>query len=186
MQDIPDDIIIQAAQGDLPSFEVIYKAMAGFVYNVSLRMTHNTEDAQEVTQEVFLILYRKLKNFRAESSLKTWVYRIAVNYAINFTRKNARARNKMSEYHHSLTGVIVEGEAQKQIEKEHQKQCVDEILSVLNPHQRACMVLRNIEGLSYEQIAETLKITINTVRSRLKRAREKILAQKKQTDYANL
>jgi RNA polymerase sigma-70 factor (ECF subfamily) len=186
MQDIADDIIIQAAQGDLASFELIYKALAGFVYNVALRVGNSKEDAQEVTQEVFLIIHRKLPEFRQESSLKTWVYRITVNCAINASKKVSQMRNKTSEYDDSSKEAMVVGDVHKEMDKAHSSKIVEEILSLVNDEQRVCLVLRNMEGLSYEQIAQTLKISINTVRSRLKRAREKILATKRQTSYEYL
>ena len=186
MYEISDDIILLASQGDLQSFEVIYRAMSGFVYNVALRITHNKEDAEEVTQEVFLTIYHKLQDFRLESSLKTWIYRVTVNCAINFGRKKTGINNKTNTYDDSAVEAMVEGDVQKEIEKEHTNKVVDNILSVLNLEQRACIVLRNIEGLSYEEIAEALNININTVRSRLKRAREKILSVKKQANYEYL
>ncbi len=185
MQEISNDIIIQAAEGNIAAFEMIYKATSSFVYNVALRITYNKEDAQEVTQEVFLIMHSKLKQFRGESSLKTWVYRIAVNCAINFARKTKGQKNSSVEYEDHLA-PRVEADVHKQIEKEHHHTAVDKILSSLNEEHRTCVILRNIEGLSYQQIAETLQININTVRSRLKRAREKILTTRKQADYEYL
>ena len=76
----------------MQAFEEVYKASSSFVYNVALRVVNNTEDAREVTQEVFLIIYNKLKSFRFESSFKTWVYRITANYAINFAKKASRTK----------------------------------------------------------------------------------------------
>ncbi len=179
MQDISDDVLIKASQGDLKSFEELYKASAGFVYNVALRIVNNREDAEEVTQEIFFIIYHKLRGFRFESSFKTWIYRITVNYSINFARKTSITRNKTIEYEDtSIAGTVV-GDVQKGIDKEHREKVIEDLLNIINPDQRACIVLRNMEGLSYEQIAQTLKININTVRTRLKRAREKLLRGKK-------
>ncbi len=177
MQDISDDILFKASKGDRKAFEYLYKAASGFVYNVALRVVNNREDAQEVTQEVFLIVYNKLKDFRFESSFKTWVYRITANYAINLAKKQAFRRNRTVEYDEALVGGTA-GDVQAQIDKDYREKIIEQLLSALNPDQRACVVLRNIEGLNYQQIAETLKVNINTVRSRLKRAREKMMALK--------
>jgi len=186
MQDISDDVLIKASQGDLKSFEELYKASAGFVYNVALRIVNNREDAEEVTQEIFFIIYHKLKGFRFESSFKTWMYRITVNYSINFAKKTSITRNKTAEYEDtSIAGTVV-GDVQKGIDKEHREKVIEDLLNIINPDQRACIVLRNMEGLSYEQIAQTLKININTVRTRLKRAREKLLGVRKRVDYGQL
>ena len=187
MNDIPDDILKKASAGDLRSFETLYNAAAGFVYNVAFRITNNREDAEEVTQEVFLVVYHKFKSFRFESSFKTWVYRITANRAINFAQKTARSRNKTTPYDDALgAGTWDSGDVQIKIDKEHNEKMIASLLDAVNPEQRACVVLRNIEGLSYQQIAETLKININTVRSRLKRAREKLLSLRKQVHCEQL
>ncbi len=186
MQEIAEDILREASDGDLRAFEEIYQATAGFVYNVALRVTTNKEDAEDVTQEVFLNLYNNLKNFRNESSFKTWVYRITVNCAINFAKKRATRRNKTVEFDEALSDVAGPNEVHKTMDKEEQNKMIETLLNSINPEQRACVVLRNIEGLSYEQISQALNININTVRSRLNRAREKMLSLRKQVAYERL
>ena len=186
MPDISNDILISASQGDVRSFEAIYKITAGFVYNVAYRIVNNREDAQEVTQEVFLIIYRKLKDFRFDSSFKTWVYRVTANCAVNFAKKTSKTKNKTVQYDDALIAGSVFNEAEEHIDREHHAKTVDELLKAVNPEQRACVVLRNMEGMSYQKIAETLNVNINTVRSRLKRAREKMLAFKKEVVYGQM
>ena len=181
MEDIGKDILIRASQGDMQAFEDVYKASSSFVYNVALRVVNNREDALEVAQEVFMIIYHKLKDFRFESSFKTWAYRITANYAINYAKKNSRA--KTVPFEESFGEGSVESEAHAQIDQEHHGQLVEKLLKELNEDQRACVVLRDIQGLSYEEIAQALGININTVRSRLKRAREKLLSMRKMVDY---
>lgn len=178
MQDIQNEVLIKAAQGDLESFELIYRAAASFVYNVAYRIVYNREDAEELTQEVFLNIYRNLKNFRFQSSFKTWVYRITANCAINYSKKMSRERNRKKEYYENLNPWHLL--AASRANSESHKEAIDLLLKTLNPDQRMCIVLRNIEGLSYRQIADTLKIGINTVRSRLKRAREKLLSMRRE------
>ena len=82
MNNITENTIIKASEGSMEDFERIYKEYSGFVYNVAFRVVNNMDEAQEVTQEVFLIVYRKLKSFQFKSSFKTWIYRITVNLAI--------------------------------------------------------------------------------------------------------
>ena len=178
MQELSDDIIIRAREGDIGSFEAIYKSTAGFVYNVAHRIVYNAQDAEEVTQELFLNVYHKLKDFRLESSLKTWIYRITVNCAINYSKKRSREREKKTEYRNNLNPWQLLDEPE--LDNQRHKEIIEIFLKILNPDQRICVVLRSIEGLSYQEIAETLKISINTVRSRLKRAREKLLAARKE------
>ncbi len=181
MENISEDILVRASQGDIQAFEDVYKASSSFVYNVALRIVNNREDAREVTQEVFIIIYNKLKSFRFESSFKTWAYRITANTAINFAKKNSR--NRAVPYEEALNADTVTGEAQARMDQEHQSRLVENLLGEINPDQRACVVLRNIEGLSYQEIAKALNININTVRSRLKRAREKLLTLKNVTGF---
>ena len=183
MEEIAKDILIRASQGDIQAFENVYKASSSFVYNVALRVVNNREDALEVAQEVFMIIYHKLKGFRFESSFKTWVYRITANSAINFAKKSSRIKTVPYEDSfacHATGGGAVLSEAQTRMDQEHQSQLVENLLAELNCDQRACVVLRDIQGLSYEEIARALNININTVRSRLKRSREKLLSLKKQ------
>ncbi len=186
MQDITEDILTEAARGDLKAFETVYKASSSFVYNVAFRVVGNKEDAQEVTQEVFLTVYNKLKEFRFESSFKTWVYRITVNHAINMAKKTARTRNKTTVYNEQMEPLALPSDIEAKVEKEYNDEIIEDLLNAVNLDQRACIVLRNIEGLSYEEIAKSLNININTVRSRLKRAREKLLAVRKQVGYGQL
>ena len=175
MQDLSRDILERAAQGDLVAFEQVYKVYSGFVYNVAWRMCRNNETAQDVAQDVFITLYDKMDRFRFESSFKTWVYRITINTSINVLKKSSKMRDKSvafdDQYDYGQSGDTVHQE----IQREEQTELVNKLLGYLNPDQRACMILRSIEGLTYEEIAESLKIPINTVRTRLKRAREKLL-----------
>jgi RNA polymerase sigma-70 factor (ECF subfamily) len=175
MEDLSKDIIEKAAQGDLGAFEAIYKATSGFVYHTALRILNNAADAQEVTQDIFMKIYDNLKRFEFRSNFKTWVYRITVNTAINAYNKNIRRAGNREDFeivmqtqgHPPEINGVVDG-----LEQERMLSC---LLDTLTPDHRAIIVLREIEGLSYEEIAASLHITINTVRSRLKRARESLL-----------
>jgi RNA polymerase sigma-70 factor (ECF subfamily) len=180
MEDIAKEILIRASQGDMQAFEDVYKMSNGFVYNVAFRVVNNREDALEVAQEVFMIVYNKLKGFRFESSFKTWVYRITANCAINFAKKSSRTKTVPYEDAYGEGAVL--NDAETRMNQEYQSQMVENLLAELNPDQRACVVLRDIQGLSYEEIAQSLNININTVRSRLKRSREKLLSLRK-VDY---
>jgi len=184
MQDIPKEILIKAQEGDFESFENIYKETSGFVYNVAFRIVNNKQDAEEAAQDVFLSIHHNLKNFRFQSSFKTWVYRITVNCAINHLKKMIGERNRIKEYGNNLIKTD-EVSPEPEIEKLNtgQEEIISSFLGILDVNQRACLVLRSIEGLSYQEISEVLKIKINTVRTRLKRAREKMLRFGKERKY---
>lgn len=179
MQDISIEIINKASSGDIDAFEQIYRAASSFVYNVALRVTNNREDADEVTQDVFMKIHGNLKSFQFRSSLKTWIYRITVNTAINHSKRIARHTHGRIEFEPAVDyGQMQSEPAQELMEKEEKEKQVSALLELLGPEQRACLVLREIEGLSYQEIAEALKLNINTVRTRLKRARERLLSLK--------
>ncbi|MBF0387433.1 MAG: RNA polymerase sigma factor [Candidatus Omnitrophica bacterium] len=180
MQDIEDELIKRAALGSTEAFEGILKGCGDFVFNVSLRMVRNRQDAEEVSQEVFLLIFRKLKEFQWRASFKTWVYRITVNTALNYIKRVAGMKDRSVEYNEDLHSTAQPGEVPAVAEKEYAQGVVDRLLGELTAEQRACIVLRNVEGLTYEEIAGALGIDINSVRSRLKRAREKMLSIKKE------
>jgi RNA polymerase sigma-70 factor (ECF subfamily) len=177
MIDISRDIVIKAGAGDIKAFETIYMATSDFVYNVALRITRNSADAEEVSQDVFMKVYHNLKGFQFRSAFKTWVYRITVNTAINQYRKSARETKDRLDYDSVIESIpdshsTAEGAIQSDSEVR-----LNELLGVLSPEFKVCLILREIEGLSYQEIADALKIPLNTVRTRLKRAREALLGK---------
>jgi len=179
MVEIENNIIKRAARGDTDSFEVIYRKFSRFVYHVAYRMVDDSLDAEEIVQDVFMRVFDQLKHFRFESSLKTWVYRVTVNMTLNFRKKRSRQRTDAVTYQENIqmeTKIVKPSWG----DREEAQNRINRLLDVLNIDQRACIVLRNMEGLSYEEIAQTLNININTVRTRLKRAREKMLSLKEE------
>jgi RNA polymerase sigma-70 factor, ECF subfamily len=180
MENIPRDIIEKAQAGDIGAFEAIYRASSGFIYSVALRIINNRQEAQEVTQDVFIKIYHNLKAFEFRSSFKTWAYRITVNTALNACKRVSREASGKQDLDSVIDTQIASVDTEKEIvNKEDCAQAkaeLDSLLSSLNPDQRACIVLREIEGFSYEEISKTLRVNINTVRSRLKRARIALIA----------
>ncbi len=177
MNDISQDILEKASQGDLEAFERVYKSASGFVYNVALRVSRNSADAQEVTQDVFMKILHNLKGFQFRSAFKTWVYRITVNAAINHYRKSSREEKDKADYQGIIETIPGSGSAADKAVQNDNETRLKALLELLSPQHRACLVLREIEGLSYQEIAASLKIPVNTVRSRLKRARQALLEQ---------
>jgi RNA polymerase sigma-70 factor (ECF subfamily) len=183
MNDISEELVSRAAKGDQEAFKEIYDMTKGLVYNVALRVTGNREDAQEVAQEVFVNVYHKIGSFRFQSSFRTWIYRVTSNHAINWAKRESRLRRKNVTYEEEMHAGAAPDLPQSEEEKAFLADKAQKILESLPPDQRACVVLRNMEGLSYEAIAQALNININTVRSRLNRAREKLLAMAKGVVY---
>lgn len=177
MQDIAKITIERAAAGDMAAFEEIYKVFSPAVYSVALGITRNRQDAEEAAQEVFMKIYRGLKNFNFNSSLWTWTYRIAVNAAINVYKSRVRRGAAMENIEDAgdIPDAVSAGQRDALIQKESESKLL-EVLKGLSAEHRACIVLREIEGLDYKEMADALGIPLNTVRTRLMRAREALIA----------
>jgi len=174
MQDLSRELITQAGGGDMMAFREIYQRASGFVYTLALRVTNRKHDAEEVTQDVFLKLYKNLRAFKFEASFKTWLYRIAVNTALNHIKKKGRVMfHEIEQENENIFSAPAD--AGRALEAEESERKLRFFLDQLNPDQRVCVVLREIEGLDYQAIAQNLGININTVRSRLKRGREALM-----------
>jgi RNA polymerase sigma-70 factor, ECF subfamily len=172
MKDISFELIARVQEQDQAAFEELYRACSSFVYTVTLRITGNEQDAQEATQDIFLKVYHSIKGFEFRSSFKTWLYRIAVNSAISKYRAMKRHISVSPEEEIDIPQEATQGEA---LDAQERKVYFEKLIEKLNPNQKACLLLREVEGFSYEDIARTLKIPINTVRSRLARARVALL-----------
>ena len=177
---IPEETIKEAACGDMAAFEEIYRASRGYVFSVAYRITGTRHDAEEVTQDVFLKVHRKLGSFAFKSAFSTWLYRIAANTAINLYRKVSKERNRTCPFDEEIgtgnCGEEKETDFQENERNEENEKLVRSMLELLPEGQRACVVLKDIEGLKYEEVASALGINLNTVRSRLSRAREKLIS----------
>ena len=149
------------------------------VYNLVYRLMNDPADAADVTQEVFLKIFRKICSFKGNSSLKTWIYRIAVNEAYNHRRWFSRhQRHEVVPTREDDTrfyeGTFADqGRSPFDLTLDHETRAlVEDALAKMNPNFRAVVVLRDIEDLSYEEIAGVLDISLGTVKSRILRGRE--------------
>ncbi|MBU0503244.1 MAG: sigma-70 family RNA polymerase sigma factor [Candidatus Omnitrophota bacterium] len=177
MDEISKEILKRASQGDIKAFEEIYGHTSDFVYTLAFKITRNISDAQEVCQDVFMKIYHGLNGFQFRSAFKTWVYRITVNTAINYYRKSARQSKDRLDYDGIIESIPDRRSTAEGAIKSDNEARFNGLVDKLIPEYKACLILREIEGLSYQEIATALKIPINTVRSRLKRARETLLEE---------
>jgi len=181
VEEISQETIIAAAEGNIKAFEAIFAAHSSFVYNIALRMTSAPEDAKDITQEVFLLLHRKLGGFKFQSALKTWIYRVTVNQTITYLK--SKKHKKHASYDDGMDSLCNNGSFRQDIEAQ---ETVSLLLEKLTPEQRICVVLRNVKGLSYAEIADSVGVNADVVRSRLKRAREKLASLKKEVEAYGL
>lgn len=175
MENITGEVITSAAKGDMGAFETIYRNASGFVYNVALNMTASPDMAAEITQDIFVKLHKELKQFRHKSAFSTWLYRITVNTSLNALKKTSRRAKYAVNIEDVNESYLSEQSAHAVVEHEADKKEAKELLDKLSPDHKSAIVLRHIEGMSYREMADTLKLNLNTVRIRLKRAREALL-----------
>jgi RNA polymerase sigma-70 factor (ECF subfamily) len=168
-------LIQDCLEGNTGAFGELVRRYQDRLYNTVCRLIDNPEDAQDVVQEAFLNAYQSLHGFKGDSLFFTWLYRIATNTAISLKRK----QRAMVSIHASRSSQMVidpfdpsdstrPGRALEQAEQERE---VQGALNRLSPEHRAVLVLKDIEGLKYEAMAEILQVPIGTIRSRLHRAR---------------
>lgn len=166
--------------GDENAFETLVARYQQPVYNLVYRLMDDPEDACDVVQEVFLKVFRNVSSFRGSSSLKTWMYRIAVNEAYNhrrwFQRHRKREVGLEAEEEGSLSYQDVLSDPGRSpfdlAAGSETRALVDQALTEVNAAFRAAVILRDMEDMSYEEIAEVLQVSIGTVKSRILRGRE--------------
>lgn len=174
-----DILIHRAAKGDEAAFEQLLTQHEKSVYNLCLRMTGNPEDAMDVSQEVFLRVWKNLSSYQYDAAFSTWLFRIASNACIDFLRAKKR-RNDVSltmqdENDGEDKELAVPDETplpEEQLLAKEQQSAVMKAMNELPPDFREILQLRVVEELPYEEIAEILDIKVGTVKSRLARARE--------------
>jgi RNA polymerase sigma-70 factor (ECF subfamily) len=168
--------------GEERAYELLILRFEQPVFGLVSRLLDNPADAADVVQEVFLKVFRKVSGFRRESSLKTWIYRIAVNEARNHQRWFIRHRGKEVELEPGLKEqqgvcdrVADPGRNPYEMALDHETEALlESALEKVSPNYRAALILREVEGLSYEEIADILGISLGTVKSRILRGRESL------------
>ena len=168
------DLVRLCQNGDMAAFEQLFYKYQERVYSTALRMMDNKEDALDLTQEIFLRVYQNMHKFKFTSAFSTWLYRLAVNLCIDELRKRKRFANT-TPLEEAVSQADVNTPEDHAISKDREKQ-VWEALNSLKEKERTIIILRDIEGLSYKEIAEVLKCSLGRVKSRLHEARQKLRA----------
>jgi len=177
-------LIARCRTGEQAACEALVAEHQAMVFQLGCHLLGNREEAYDLSQEVFLRVFRTLDRFRADASLKTWIYRITINQASNRRRFWSR-RNRLAQV--SLDAhVEVHGEPTEPSDASSphrilaSKQLAEQLtlaLDALPFDQRTVLILREVEGLAYDEIAQALDIAIGTVKSRLTRARQTLRAR---------
>ena len=160
-----------AAAGDVAAFEELYKTYHRRVYSLCLRMTRNVPEADDLTQDVFVQLFRKLKTFRGEASFATWLHRITVNEVLMHFRK-AKARPERTTEDPPVSVVAgTENPARMSL---LDRISLDKAVRQLPPGYRAVFVLHDVEGYEHHQIGQMLGCSVGTSKSQLHKARMRL------------
>lgn len=181
MSSSPEHLLIARLRRRDPSaFELLVRTHQDRVYDFCVRMLADREEAFDLTQEIFISIHRHMDKFRADAKLTTWVYRIARNHCLNRLKYlKRRGRGRSDEYGEANELSITEamggaGRPDDAVSSQKDRELVHRAIKELDEDQRALVVLRDVEGLSYEEIMDITELPEGTVKSRLHRAREKL------------
>ena len=168
-----EELVRAAAKGNTLAFEELVRLHEKKVYALALRMCGNSEDAADVAQEAFLSAWRGLPSFRGEAGFSTWLYRLTSNAAIDQLRKGRRQREEASLDDGDLPLDVPDRQPgpQEAVESAELQRAVADGLRELSEDHRQILLLREYQGLSYDEIAQALEVDLGTVKSRISRAR---------------
>lgn len=172
------DLIARVQRGDAAAYEPLVLKFQDRIFSLVLRMVSNYEDARDLTQEAFVSAYRAMAKFRAESSFHTWLFRIAVNTVISYRRRKRTTRqlsasaDKADDETPSLADLADRNPGPSEAAEAAERQrAVQKAIVQLDPEFRDAIVLRDLQGLSYEEMVQALACPIGTVKSRIHRGR---------------
>lgn len=173
-------LIKNAISGDEKSFEALISGCHKKAYNIAFRYLRNEEDALDALQESYIKIYKYLDKFKGDCKFETWVYRIIVNTCNDMLRKNSKLKNtdsiyKIEDEKETILEIPDLSQAPEKVydRKEEANRILD-CLERLSQNQKEIIILRDIQGFTYEEIGEILQCTIGTVKSRLSRSRLKL------------
>jgi RNA polymerase sigma-70 factor (ECF subfamily) len=187
--DPPDlELVKRCQDGDSDAFRILVERYQQRATRLAFRYVKRLDDAQDIAQDAFIRVFKSIKEFRNESQFYTWFYRILVNLALDHLRRN---KNQASEFQ---DGVLLRSQSAAEVQlkktnpreelwKKQRRKAIVESIDSLPPDQRTTVILREIDGLSYEEIAQVTKVPIGTVMSRLFYARRKL--QDKLKEYVD-
>lgn len=180
MQDYELILVKKSISGDVDAFEELIKDYKKMAYNIALRVLRNKEDAEDISQEALIKVFKNISSFNMKSSFKVWLYRIVMNTCFDFKRKknivtyslDKPLENDESEIMQEIPDNTYNPDVV--IQNELESQMLYESIDSLDDDFRVIIVLRDIQGLSYKDIASVLSCNEGTVKSRLNRARSKL------------
>jgi RNA polymerase sigma-70 factor (ECF subfamily) len=180
-RDVDAELVARVQNGDKRAFDLLVLKYQRKILRLLSRMLRDQSDIEDVMQEAFIKAYRALPQFRGDSAFYTWLYRIAINTARNWLSSQGRrpsspnfAQNEEGETFNEIDNLIDNNTPESVLASQEIAASVNATIEELPQELRTAIVLREIEGLSYEEIAQAMDCPIGTVRSRIFRAREAI------------
>jgi len=172
----PPDLMVRAQHGDPDAFAALFETHKQRVYGICLRMTNNVAEAEDLTQDAFIHVFRKLSTFRGDSALSTWLYRIAVNTVLMHFRRKSGRQVSLDQPAHEDSGLPKREYGRID---ERLAGCVDRLalaraIKELPPGYRMIFLLHSVEGLEHKEIAQLLRCSVGTSKSQLHKARLKM------------
>jgi RNA polymerase sigma-70 factor, ECF subfamily len=162
-----------AGEGDMAAFEELYKRHNRRVYSVCLRMTHNVSEAEDLTQEAFIQLFRKIGSFRGDSAFTTWLHRLAVNQVLMHFRKKSVKLERTTEEGDTPVQIVHGSENPNKLPV-LERISLDRAIAKLPPGYRSVFVLHDVEGHEHDDISRILGVAVGTSKSQLHKARMKL------------
>ena len=174
----------RAASGDMASFEMLYERHHRRVYSLCLRMTSNTAEAEDLAQEVFIQLFRKIGSFRGESAFTTWLHRLTVNQVLmHFRKKGVRLEQTTDDGETPVQ--VVRGTENPNSMPVVDRIALDKAIGQLPPGYKTVFILHDVEGHEHEEIARMLGCSVGTSKSQLHKARMKLRGLLRQQNVAS-
>lgn len=163
----------KAAAGNIPAFELIYQRYHRRTYSLTLRMTNSPTEAEDLTQEVFIQLFRKVGSFRGDSAFSTWLHRLTVNQVLMHFRRRSVKNEKTSD-DGEMPEQTVQGSANPRKMQVVDRIALKNAIAELPNGYRNVFILHDVEGYEHEEVAKLLKISVGTSKSQLHKARLKL------------
>ena len=168
---IPRDVVAGCKRHDLGAFEQLYRQHSSRLYNVAYRMAGNAADADELLQEIFLQVYRRIDTFRGESSLGTWLYRLATNHCLDFVRSKQGRQQQATDSLEDLESFEPVGPGSWRPDAALDRLDLERAIAQLPPRYRAAFLLHDVEGFDHGEVGRQLGIAEGTSKSLLHKAR---------------
>lgn len=173
-----EELVKKAVQGDMNAFEDLIKKYERLIYSICYRMFNNAEDAKDISQEVFLKVYKNMERAIGKGSFKSWICTVTNNACIDQLRKTKKTISLDAPVNddEKLKREVVDSDPlpEEKLINSEKKEVIQRAIDKLPPDYKSIIILRDVNNLSYDEISEILEINIGTVKSRISRSRKKL------------